>query len=411
MKSFYKFLLVLSIFLFISCKSYSQIPSYTLEAKNFILVNQNRITFDIILTHTDLNTFEYAASQHFFRVPQAFATLGIGTGTNSGYQYDSIGGHPQSDFPVTLIPRNPSVVTTTVNGIPSYELRLAGNLFPGNGNGLIIPQYVSKLVIRMKLISATPFNLSYFNIILRDSCSENPISVTRTKLNTYIGTSNIEITRCVNHYVDISGIKIPPINCQIKLALEGFYNSGSDKHNRSETATAYLRRAFSPYQIVDSASAEIDSNNLTGDFQFSASTFGGTYYIVINHRNNLETWSKAGGENLLNGNNRYDFTSSASQAYGNNMILKGSRYCIYSGNVNNDMIIDAEDLLLIDNDLFNYITGNAVADLNGDNLVDIEDMSIADKNATDIVLVEWPGLTYIMRKHLLKNKFNDEGIK
>ena len=37
----------------------------------------------------------------------------------------------------------------------------------------------------------------------------------------------------------------------------------------------------------------------------------------------------------------YDFTSAASQAFGNNMHLNGSKYCIYGGDVDQNLIVDA----------------------------------------------------------------------
>lgn len=46
----------------------------------------------------------------------------------------------------------------------------------------------------------------------------------------------------------------------------------------------------------------------------------------------------------------YDFTPAASQTYGNNQTLVGSKYCIYSGDINQDNVIDAQDLAILDND-------------------------------------------------------------
>ncbi len=64
---------------------------------------------------------------------------------------------------------------------------------------------------------------------------------------------------------------------------------------------------------------------------------------------------------------------------------------LFASNVNGDDVIDAEDLLVVDNAVFNYATGTNVANLNGDNIVDIEDMAICDNNARAIRVVERPG--------------------
>lgn len=116
----------------------------------------------------------------------------------------------------------------------------------------------------------------------------------------------------------------------------------------------------------------------------------GTYYIVVKHFNSIETWSKTGGESLVNDGTvyNYDFTTSASQAYGSNQKLKGGKYCIYSGDVNQDGLIDIADFSKIKNDSYNFVSGRfVVTDLNGDTFVDQSDMTIADNNRLYIGVV------------------------
>ena len=105
-----------------------------------------------------------------------------------------------------------------------------------------------------------------------------------------------------------------PITLSITVIPEGFYNSINNTLNSRDTLTAYLRSSDSPYIIVDSAKAVIDSMTFTGNFIFNNAS-SGTYYIVVKHRNSIETWSKPGGEILTQGSTmNYDFTSSQSQA-------------------------------------------------------------------------------------------------
>ncbi|MBK7158472.1 MAG: hypothetical protein IPH77_07920 [Ignavibacteria bacterium] len=147
-----------------------------------------------------------------------------------------------------------------------------------------------------------------------------------------------------------------------------------------DTVTIYLRNISPPYSNVDSAISVIDSVNLTGSFLFNTAP-SGTYYLVVRHRNTLETWSKSGGE-TYNANTvfRYDFTSSSSQAFGNNMILNGTRWCIYSGDVDQDGVIDASDMSKVDNDASASVSGYNSTDLDGDYLTDSNDLSILDNN-------------------------------
>lgn len=171
----------------------------------------------------------------------------------------------------------------------------------------------------------------------------------------------------------------------IKVIPEGLYNSSLNRMNRKDSVSFYTRKIITPYNKVDSFKAVIDS------FTFNASTVSriansGTYYIQINHRNSIETWSRFGGELFTEGITfNYNFTDSESKAFGNNLILRESKFCIYSGDVNQDGAIDASDLSIIDNDAFNFITGFVNSDLNGDNFVDASDALIADNNASAFV--------------------------
>ncbi|MBK9331653.1 MAG: hypothetical protein IPM96_04410 [Ignavibacteria bacterium] len=112
----------------------------------------------------------------------------------------------------------------------------------------------------------------------------------------------------------------------------------------------------------------------------------GTYYLQVRHRNSIETWSSAGGESISTGSiYNYDFTSSDSQAYGNNMVLKDGEYCLYSGDVNQDGLIDITDNFLIDNDAIAFMTGYLPTDVNGDSVTDLSDAVTADNNALNFV--------------------------
>ena len=73
----------------------------------------------------------------------------------------------------------------------------------------------------------------------------------------------------------------------------------------------------------------------------------------------------------------YDFTKNINKAYGKNLILKGSNYCIYSSDVNQDGAIDLNDNLNTLNDANNFMMGYLNTDINGDNVVDLEDISIS----------------------------------
>ncbi len=170
----------------------------------------------------------------------------------------------------------------------------------------------------------------------------------------------------------------------LTILMEAMYNQSLSLLARKDTVTVYLRETSSPFLIRDSAKSEIDTLSFTGTFNFTNAP-SGQYYIVARHFNTIETWSKAGGEYFVSGGNilNYDMTSSASQAYGNNLKLKGSKYCIFSGDVDQNKTVDASDLSIMDNDIITGISGNRIiTDLNADGTVDVTDLSLMDNNSS-----------------------------
>lgn len=181
-----------------------------------------------------------------------------------------------------------------------------------------------------------------------------------------------------------TGLYVLKLNFNISAAMEGFYNAASNSLNMRDTVRAYLREVNSPFNIIDSSTAFLDSLTLTGNFKFNAAPVG-TYYISLKHRNSIETWSKIGGENYNPMTlQTYDITNSDTQAYGENLKSVDTspiRFAMYSGDVDQDGAVDITDLGLIENDAASFRTGYINTDLNGDSIADITDQSIADNNA------------------------------
>ncbi|HMQ69418.1 MAG TPA: hypothetical protein PKC58_10570 [Ignavibacteria bacterium] len=171
----------------------------------------------------------------------------------------------------------------------------------------------------------------------------------------------------------------------IKVIPEGTFNLSSGRLNRQDSVKLNLRNSYSPYSIQDSASAVIDSNNFTAGFNFN-NTPAGNYYIELRTANTLETWSNPGIQFVQDTVNYFDFTISSSQAFGNNEILKGGKYCIYSGDVNNDGMISLIDNIIIYNNGVNFYSGYSVSDINGDNVVDLQDVLTAYNNSAEFIM-------------------------
>ncbi|MDQ3193499.1 MAG: hypothetical protein M3P82_00730, partial [Bacteroidota bacterium] len=177
------------------------------------------------------------------------------------------------------------------------------------------------------------------------------------------------------------------LTLNLKTLIQGLYNPVTNKMVK-DTVKIYLRSTSSPYSLVDSSLGVLDSMGL-GNFTFTNASESVPYYIVIKHRNGLETWS-AGGNSFTSGNLNYDFTNAASKAYGNNQILKGTSYCIYNGDLNQDRIINLTDLVSIYNDAASFVTGYVNTDLTGDMTTNINDIIIAHNNSVSFVQTRRP---------------------
>lgn len=162
--------------------------------------------------------------------------------------------------------------------------------------------------------------------------------------------------------------------------VEGFYNP-SNNSMYSDTVMVYLRNDSSPYFIIDSVKGVLDNSGY-GTFNFSNAVNGTNYYLELKHRNSISTWSASGvsfSNSLLN----YDFSDLVSRAYGNNMKQIDSapdKFAIFSGDVDQDGLIDASDLSDADNDAAVSLSGYVNTDVTGDDYVDAEDISIVENN-------------------------------
>jgi endonuclease G len=129
---------------------------------------------------------------------------------------------------------------------------------------------------------------------------------------------------------------------------------------------------------------ELLSSSGTGAFTFNNVTNSTNYYIAVKHRNSIETWS-ASPHSFNSYALSYDFTTAANQAYGSNMVLVGSKYCIFSGDINQDGFVNSSDYNLVNNDSYNLVSGYVITDLTGDLYTNSSDYSIVNNNSYGLV--------------------------
>ena len=190
-----------------------------------------------------------------------------------------------------------------------------------------------------------------------------------------------------------------PDTLKVTALVEGFFNGSTMV---ADTVTAELRRAITPYALLESKKVFLNTSGF-GKANFSSVVEGTPYYIVIKHRNSIETWSAAGqsfGGGILN----YDFTTAQSQAYGSNMKLNGTKWCIYNGDVIRDNFIDGSDVAECFNASNLGLSGYVVTDVNGDAFVDGSDVSLAFNNSNLGIGAVYPSKKDLPTKNIEQNR-------
>ena len=380
---------------------FAQAPTFDMTVRNIQLSGtpQNTLTFEIWLKWTNYgesDRFEFAAGQYVWTCNRAV----MGT-ANPGMTFQRSANGP--GFSSYVPPLNGSVDSLTAP-LGQLYLKLSGNnpnselppyivsasgLYGGrifnarvvNQSGLGFP--LVPLNLRFKLGAAPNTFVAYFLPVTVPDTNEAPPQPAVSLMDTI-----------VNHYtIENANLILGSYKIKINLTslFEGKYDNLFNILTKREAVSVYLRNSIAPFNIVDSASGIIDSVNFSGLFTF-ANAPSGQYYIVVKNKQCIETWSKSGGEQLNKNDStyNYNFTSASSQAYFNNLKLKGSKYCLYSGDVDQNGFINLYDLLSIYNDAYNFIYGNVISDLTGDNLVDLHDMLIASSNMNSFIRVRRP---------------------
>ncbi len=198
-------------------------------------------------------------------------------------------------------------------------------------------------------------------------------------------------------------LNLSVINVQFKtltlhVFLQGLYNTnGTMNQAHNENGPEYYtgiadKITVELHDALNTATVHYQNTNVmlhtdgTAILNDILSNLTDEYYIVIRHRNSIETWSKLPVSFSGSGAVEYDFTNAATQAYGNNMsLVQGGKYALYCGDINGDNTIDGSDLSAIDNALTLIMEGYISEDVNGDGKIDASDVAFIDDNATLLI--------------------------
>jgi len=186
----------------------------------------------------------------------------------------------------------------------------------------------------------------------------------------------------------------------VKAMLQGLYLG-----NGKMISALHSADGVSPMSIADSITIELRNHNAPYNVMFTikglldtagnatitlpGSVNGNSYYVVINHRNSISTWSATPVS--FSGTTTYDFTNAITKALGSNMADDGTGlFMLFCGDINQDGSVDFNDYPDLDISSNNGDLGYYVTDLNGDASVDFNDYPILDINSNLGVLVVTP---------------------
>jgi hypothetical protein len=178
-------------------------------------------------------------------------------------------------------------------------------------------------------------------------------------------------------------------NLNLKAFIEGYWDGTSGMYpvlatqgqpsgpGACDTVSIELHRSIPPYDLLSSAKGVLQQN---GRIRYSGTVVSGEpCYIVIKHRNALETWSAM--PVLLGENTFCDFTIASTQAYGGNMAeISPGTFALYTGDINRDENIDLLDFNLLESDINLFLSGYLPTDFNGDGNIDLLDSPLLENN-------------------------------
>ena len=251
-----------------------------------------------------------------------------------------------------------------------------------------IPVNTSRtIILKAQGVTATPPQTFAGNINFGNgtTCAAGP-SVAGDLITDNSATSTIQV--------------VAPVTLNLNLFIEGYWdganamfpvlaNQGlSNPLTHCDSIIVELHEANAPFGSLFSKVSVLHTNG-TASMTLSPSVTPGNYYIVIKHRNGVETWSAAPVS--LPATTTYNFSTAATQAYGNNQIqMAPGIFALYTGDINQDDVVDGLDYNDWETDNNNFGSGYLAADINGDGVVDGLDFIYWEQNSNNFVGVAMP---------------------
>ncbi len=180
----------------------------------------------------------------------------------------------------------------------------------------------------------------------------------------------------------------------LTLLLEGLFNGSTMNKAQNATGnqfpgnvadqiTVELRNPTAPYALAAGPYTLDLKTDGTASLSIPGS-MNGNYFVIVKHRNSIETWTNS-PVSFTGSVTEYNFSATATMAFGSNLKLVSGKYVIYGGDINQDGIIDADDMVSVDNDASDFMHGYLSTDVNGDGTTSSDDLLLINANSSVFV--------------------------
>lgn len=201
-------------------------------------------------------------------------------------------------------------------------------------------------------------------------------------------TGAIKVFNSCGNTPSQSNFVINPVSLSLKVFVEGFYRGSNTLQAVAnptgfpavcDTVTVLLADVANP-ATIQATDKKVISTSGIGSFSFSSGLTGALHWLIVRHRNSIETWS-ASPVNFNSATLSYDFTDLITKAYGSNLVNNGDNtFSIRSGDVNQDGAINSTDFTTIQSAAQVFGTGYILTDINGDRIAESTDYSLIENN-------------------------------
>lgn len=196
--------------------------------------------------------------------------------------------------------RNITVRMTNYNGVPVTAGPPVSTTYPlgyfredyGPDGSATTPDYLDEHNGRFCITPEYPAGIyAYFCTVDNNQNSAYPYGVGPTFYGTKTGLKVTSITETVTTYTAPSTASF-----QLRLYLQGPYMANNVMNSvvgngNADTITVQLRSTVSPFAVLHTTTALLSTAGIAG-LSIPYTFTGSSYYIVVKHRNSLETWSK-----------------------------------------------------------------------------------------------------------------------